>query len=169
MFIRMTLPKTTTLSSKGDCFSSGDVDVPFSVQSISKVFSLTMALGTLGDTLWTGVGREPSGSAFNSIVQLETESGIPRNPFINSGAIVIADILLASYRSKEVLGEFLRFMRMVSDDDTITIDDISLGSPPRRPKTLWALARSGAPNAKEVSLDGDLTKISSVLDRAASL
>lgn len=122
MFIRMTLPKTTTLSSKGDCFSSGDVDVPFSVQSISKVFSLTMALGTLGDTLWTGVGREPSGSAFNSIVQLETESGIPRNPFINSGAIVIADILLASYRSKEVLGEFLRFMRMVSDDDTITID-----------------------------------------------
>lgn len=112
----------TIVDSAGNCFSAGDADVAFSVQSISKVFTLTMALGTLGDSVWSRVGREPSGSAFNSIVQLESERGIPRNPFINSGAIVIADILLASYRPKEVLGEFLRFMQMVSEDDTVTID-----------------------------------------------
>jgi len=106
----------------GNYYSSGDADVPFSVQSTSKVFTLTMALGSVGDALWTRVGREPSGSPFNSIVQLESERGIPRNPFINSGAIVVADVLLASYKPSELLGEFIRFMRMVSGDDTIFID-----------------------------------------------
>jgi len=108
---------------EGNTFCSGDADRPFSVQSISKVFSLTMALGSVGDALWKRVGREPSGSAFNSIVQLESEMGIPRNPFINPGAIVVADVLLASYRPKEVLGEFLRFMQMIASDETITIDE----------------------------------------------
>ena len=59
---------------------------PFSIQSVSKVFTLTQALGEVGDTLWKRVGREPSGNPFNSIVQLEHEHGIPRNPFINAGA-----------------------------------------------------------------------------------
>ena len=112
----------TVIDHAGHCFTSGDADVPFSIQSISKVFSLTMALGSVGDGLWARVGREPSGSAFNSIVQLEWEQGIPRNPFINAGAIVVADVLLGRYEPREVLGEFLRFMHMVTGDASISID-----------------------------------------------
>jgi hypothetical protein len=78
---------------------AGDGDLPFSIQSISKVFALTLALGAVGDQLWTRVGREPSGTAFNSIVQLESEHGIPRNPFINAGAIVVAD---SQYRARQL-------------------------------------------------------------------
>jgi glutaminase len=74
--------------------AAGDSTQPFSIQSMSKVFSLTLAMRSLGDTLWERIGREPSGSPFNSLVQLETERGIPRNPFINAGAIAIADRLL---------------------------------------------------------------------------
>ncbi|MEM9429926.1 MAG: glutaminase [Pseudomonadota bacterium] len=73
---------------------AGDAAVPFSIQSISKVFMLAAALERIGDALWARVGREPSGNAFNSIVQLERERGVPRNPFINAGAIVMADVLL---------------------------------------------------------------------------
>lgn len=110
------------IDKSGQCYVAGDADTAFSVQSISKVFALTMALGAVGDTLWGRVGREPSGSAFNSIVQLEWEKGIPRNPFINAGAIVVADVLLASHKPKEVLGQFIRFMHMITGDDTITIN-----------------------------------------------
>lgn len=106
----------------GTCHVAGDAEVPFSVQSITKVFSLTMALGAVGDALWQRVGREPSGSAFNSIVQLETERGIPRNPFINAGAIVVADTLLSGHEPRETLGEVLSFMRHISGDDTVIID-----------------------------------------------
>jgi glutaminase len=68
---------------------------PFSIQSISKVFTLAMALqGDTTGTLWTRVLREPSGTAFNSLVQLEVEHGIPRNPFINAGALVVTDHLM---------------------------------------------------------------------------
>lgn len=69
-------------------------DERFSIQSISKVFALALCLSLKGDELWTKIGKEPSGTAFNSLVQLEVEHGIPRNPFINAGAIVMADILL---------------------------------------------------------------------------
>ncbi|MEP3655633.1 MAG: glutaminase [Litorimonas sp.] len=110
------------VDNEGRVFQAGDTDTIFSIQSISKVFSLTMALGSVGDSLWKRVGREPSGSAFNSIVQLESEQGIPRNPFINSGAIVVADALLSSYRPREVLGEYVRFIRTISEDDSIYID-----------------------------------------------
>ncbi len=106
----------------GACHVAGDADVSFSVQSISKVFSLTMALGTVGDALWQRVGREPSGSAFNSIVQLESEFGIPRNPFINAGAIVVCDILLGRHEPREAIGEMLRFVHAITGDDTIVID-----------------------------------------------
>jgi glutaminase len=92
----------TTL--EGETFSAGDADQPFSIQSISKVFSLTLALGKVGDKLWDRVGREPSGSAFNSIVQLEHERGVPRNPFINAGAIVVADVLLGGHKPREAIG-----------------------------------------------------------------
>jgi len=106
----------------GTCHMAGDAEAPFSVQSITKVFGLTMALGAVGDALWRRVGREPSGSAFNSIVQLETERGIPRNPFINAGAIVVSDILLAHNEPREVIADFVRFMRGLSGDESVAID-----------------------------------------------
>ena len=107
----------------GACHFGGDAEEAFSIQSISKVFALTLALGAAGDQLWNRVGKEPSGSAFNSIVQLESESGIPRNPFINAGAIVVADVLLGSYRPNEVVGEILRFVRALAGDETIMVDE----------------------------------------------
>jgi glutaminase len=82
-----------------------------------------MALGAVGDALWQRVGREPSGSAFNSIVQLESEHGIPRNPFINAGAIVVSDILLGRYEPREAIGEMLRFVRALAGDDSIVVDE----------------------------------------------
>lgn len=81
----------------GTTHSIGDAQVPFSLQSITKLFTFVLALKVEGHQLWQRVGREPSGAAFNSIVQLETESGIPRNPFINAGALVITDILTSRY------------------------------------------------------------------------
>lgn len=81
----------------GATLSIGDAKIPFSLQSITKLFAFVTALKAVGDDLWQRVGREPSGAAFNSMVQLETESGIPRNPFINAGAIVVTDILTSRY------------------------------------------------------------------------
>jgi glutaminase len=107
----------------GTVHAAGDAEEPFSIQSISKVFALTLALGAVGDQLWRRVGREPSGSAFNSIVQLETEHGIPRNPFINAGAIVVADVLLSGYQPREAIGQMLRFVRTLANDESIAIDD----------------------------------------------
>ncbi|MFK7751103.1 MAG: glutaminase [Sedimentitalea sp.] len=106
----------------GQVFSSGCADTAFSIQSISKVFTLTMALGQFGDDLWARVGKEPSGSAFNSIVQLEHENGIPRNPFINAGAIVVADTVLAAQSPSDAIQEILQFVRTLAQDNTIMID-----------------------------------------------
>ncbi|HWJ75403.1 MAG TPA: glutaminase [Kaistia sp.] len=110
------------LTPDGAVHSAGDADVPFSIQSISKVFTLTLALGQVGDTLWNRVGREPSGNPFNSIVQLEYEHGIPRNPLINAGALVVTDVILAGYRPREAIGLILSFMRSLAGDDSIVID-----------------------------------------------
>lgn len=110
------------IDSEGNIAEAGDSDTPFSIQSISKVFTLTLALGKAGDRLWRRVGREPSGSAFNSIVQLEYERGIPRNPFINAGAIAVTDLILSGHQPREALGEILRFMQFLSDDPSIAID-----------------------------------------------
>ncbi len=110
------------IDAEGNLAEGGDSDTPFSIQSISKVFTLTIALGKVGDRLWRRVGREPSGSAFNSIVQLEYERGIPRNPFINAGAIAVTDSILSGHQPREALGEILRFMQFLSDDATIAID-----------------------------------------------
>ena len=81
----------------GQTFSTGNSDTAFSIQSISKVFSLTLAIKHYGRKLWERVGLEPSGDPFNSLVQLEHECGIPRNPLINAGAILVADALLDAY------------------------------------------------------------------------
>ena len=81
---------------KGVEAAAGDARVPFSIQSISKLFTLTLAMRLVGDErLWERIGREPSGNPFNSLVQLESEHGKPRNPFINAGAIAVADRLLS--------------------------------------------------------------------------
>lgn len=72
--------------------------------------------------MWERVGREPSGTAFNSIIQLEHERGIPRNPFINAGAIVVADVLLAGHQPREAIGDIVQFVRFLANDETIAID-----------------------------------------------
>ncbi len=79
----------------GDEFCAGDASTPFSIQSVSKLFTLTQAMQHMGEDLWERIGREPSGNPFNSLVQLENEQGRPRNPFINAGAIAVADRLVS--------------------------------------------------------------------------
>lgn len=106
----------------GQVISAGDAATPFSIQSVSKVFTLAIALGRLGDSLWNRVGREPSGLAFNSILQLESEAGIPRNPFVNAGAIVVTDAILAGHAPKVVLAELLAFIRAAAGDEDIHIN-----------------------------------------------
>ena len=79
---------------EGELFTAGDAFEPFSIQSISKALSLTLALTLYQEEeIWARVGKEPSGQPFNSLVQLEFEQGIPRNPFINAGALVVSDLL----------------------------------------------------------------------------
>ena len=112
----------------GRQFSAGDAKTTFSIQSVSKVFVLAIALGRVGDQLWSRVGREPSGKSFDSITQLEIENGRPRNPFINAGAIVTTDTVLAGNSPKETLGELLRFVRLAAADDDIHIDKVVAAS-----------------------------------------
>jgi len=101
----------------GENFSVGDSQVPFSIQSISKVLSLSLAFQLQGNALWKRMDVEPSGDPFNQLSLLELENGIPRNPFINSGAIVIADILVSQLKNPKE--EFLHFVRDLANDQTI--------------------------------------------------
>ena len=105
----------------GEIYSIEQADTRFSIQSISKVFALAMCLSLKGDDLWKRVGKEPSGTAFNSLIQLEMECGFPRNPFINAGAIVMSDILISMLESPEE--DFLLFVRAVSGNDTIQYNE----------------------------------------------
>tara|TARA_R110000868_G_scaffold38171_2_gene133924 strand:- start:132 stop:1043 length:912 start_codon:yes stop_codon:yes gene_type:complete len=98
-------------------FGIGDSQERFSIQSISKALTVAFAFSYLDENIWKRVGVEPSGTAFNSLVQLEYEKGIPRNPFINSGAIVIADMLLTCLENPKE--DFLQFIRMISGSKTI--------------------------------------------------
>ncbi|AMM26715.1 glutaminase [Variovorax sp. PAMC 28711] len=86
---------------RGEEAAAGDSATPFSIQSVSKLFTLTLAMQRVGDALWERIGREPSGNPFNSLVQLENEQGKPRNPFINAGAIAVADRLVTHAGSGE--------------------------------------------------------------------
>ena len=105
----------------GEEWAVEDADVRFSVQSISKVFALAMCLSVKGESLWARVGKEPSGTAFNSLVQLEVERGVPRNPFINAGAMVLADIILTSFENPEA--QFLAFVRALCGNDTVDYNE----------------------------------------------
>lgn len=98
----------------------GDSNEKFSIQSISKVFTFAMAYRLYGGALWKRVGVEPSGDPFNSLTQLEYENGIPRNPLINAGAIVIADILISTFENPKQ--EFLNFIRKISNNSSIQIN-----------------------------------------------
>lgn len=104
----------------GNSFSVGDASEPFSIQSISKVFTLAMVAGKIGEDIWKFVGREPSGTAFNSLVQLEYEQGIPRNPFINAGALAVTDRLMNLYTHPK--DAILEFMRSITGNDDIYYD-----------------------------------------------
>jgi len=100
----------TTISDQH--YSFGSSDEKFSIQSIAKVLSLALAYHLENENLWKRVGVEPSGTPFNSLVQLEYDKGIPRNPLINAGALVVADILVSHFRNPK--NEFIQFLRKIS-------------------------------------------------------
>jgi glutaminase len=103
--------------------SAGDAHEPFSLQSITKVFTLTLALELTGAELWKRVGREPSGTPFNSLVQLEYERGIPRNPLINAGALVVTDAIVEAVKDRAAAQAIVEFLRVCADNPAIQIDE----------------------------------------------
>ncbi|MEV6674445.1 glutaminase [Streptomyces sp. NPDC051162] len=104
----------------GGVYGVGDWERPFSVQSISKAFSLALVLAEGGDRIWDRVGTEPSGNPFNSLVQLEYENGIPRNPFINAGALVVTDRLQTL--TGDASTTMLEFLRAESGNPDVSFD-----------------------------------------------
>jgi glutaminase len=110
----------------GNVTGVGACDVPFSSQSVSKVFALALVIAAEGSNLWSRVGREPSGSPYNSLVQLEHENGIPRNPFINSGALVTTDLLLSL--TGDARGAVLELLRQESGNGLVDYDPVVAGS-----------------------------------------
>ncbi|MFB9998863.1 MULTISPECIES: glutaminase B [Providencia] len=108
-------------TAEGDIFTAGDARIRFSVQSISKVLSLTLAMTRYEEQeIWSRVGKEPSGLPFNSLIQIEMEKGIPRNPFINAGAIVIADMLQSRLSAPKQ--RMLEFVRKLACEPNISYD-----------------------------------------------
>ncbi len=104
----------------GESFGVGDYQTSFSIQSISKLFVLSLAMMHTDSDRWHRVGREPSGTSFNSLVQLEQENGRPRNPFINAGAIVMTDYLCDFFDCPR--NAVLDFIRAQSGNDSININ-----------------------------------------------
>jgi glutaminase len=101
-------------------YGVGDFREPFSIQSISKVFTLTKILAESDVKIWDRVNVEPSGNPFNSMIQLEFERGIPRNPFINAGALVITDALISAF--PDTKKTILDFIRELAGDQSINVD-----------------------------------------------
>lgn len=108
------------LDNNAQQFSVGDAKERFSIQSISKVMLLSMAFAKLGDALWKRVDVEPSGDPFNHLSLLEMENGIPRNPLINAGAIVVCDVLLSELKNPKE--EFIQYIRDIAGDTSIDYD-----------------------------------------------
>ena len=104
----------------GKDYSVGDADEQFSIQSIAKLFTLTLAIQKHNKAVWQRVGKEPSGTSFNSLVQLEYEKGIPRNPFINAGAIVVTDMILEQLGKTQK--EIIEFVRKLANNKYVTYD-----------------------------------------------
>ena len=104
---------------EGGVYGVGDWERPFSVQSVSKLFTLCLVLARTDD-VWRRVGREPSGNPFNSLVQLESEHGIPRNPFINAGALVVTDRLQSL--TSDAFGAVRDFLRAESGNPRLDAD-----------------------------------------------
>ncbi|HEX8308100.1 MAG TPA: glutaminase [Allosphingosinicella sp.] len=108
----------------GSSFVAGDADEPFSIQSISYVFALCLALQHVKASLWNHVGREPAGSPINSIVQLEMEKGRPRNPMTSAGALVVCDQLVGAAGGADgAVGELVGFLRERCGSETVAIDE----------------------------------------------
>ena len=105
----------------GETFSTGDANERFSIQSISKVFTLILAMKYTGDDLRKRVGKEPSGNPFNSLVQLESEQGIPRNPLINAGAHVVADCIISC--CEDAKSDILQFVNKLVANKEIQYDE----------------------------------------------
>jgi len=105
---------------EGNTFGAGDFEEPFSIQSISKVYTLTMVASIFKNKLWSRVNVEPSGDPFNSIAQLEFEKGIPRNPFINAGALVITDALTSKFENP--IAEISKFIDELNGETCININ-----------------------------------------------
>ncbi len=111
----------------GETITAGDADELFSIQSMSKVLSLTLAMTIYEpEEIWSRVGKEPSGHAFNSMIQLEMENGIPRNPFINAGALVVCDLLAS--RLSAPRHRMLELVRELSGDHKIVYDKVVAAS-----------------------------------------
>lgn len=110
----------SVFSRSGERLSVGDTKTRFSIQSISKVISLAVALELCGfDMVFQNVGMEPSGDAFNSMVKLEYAHSVPYNPMINAGAIVIA-----SYLARRIsFEEMIRTSRSLCLDPDIVLDE----------------------------------------------
>lgn len=106
---------------EGEVIGVGAWRTPFSIQSLSKVFSLALVIARDGESLWSRVGREPSGDPFNSLVQLEHEHGIPRNPFINAGALVVMDRLVSL--EKDATGAVQSLLRTESGNPDLAVDE----------------------------------------------
>ncbi|WP_405606687.1 glutaminase [Polaribacter sp. Asnod1-A03] len=104
-----------------ESFGVGDFEKKFSIQSVSKILTLTLAYKFEGVKLWDRVDVEPSGNPFNSLLQLEADSGKPRNPFINAGAIVICDVLLSHLKNPKE--DFLDFCREISNNPTLNYNE----------------------------------------------
>lgn len=111
------------LTRDGHMACGGDADEPFSIQSISKVFSLELALEAFGDALWERVGREPSGDPYNSIIDLERHEGFPRNPFINAGSLVVVDALLDALGPEKELDAVIAFAARLLEGESFDIND----------------------------------------------
>ena len=142
---------------EGTEYNIGDSEEKFSIQSIVKVLSLTLAFQQCGETLWNRVGVEPSGSAFNSLWQLEYEKGIPRNPLINSGAIVICDILCSLYPDPWKI--FLDFVHSISGDQSISYN----------PEVAASESKLGFRNAALINMMASCGNIQNPIDRVLDL
>ncbi|MFC5497344.1 glutaminase [Caenimonas terrae] len=113
----------------GEEAHAGDSTTPFSIQSISKLFTLTLAMREQGEALWERIGREPSGNPFNSLVQLEAEMGKPRNPFINAGALAVADRLVSRFDAKAQILAFVSSLcgEAVQFDEEVAASEAATG------------------------------------------